>query len=67
MYLQSTLYTAAHVSDKPRLMLTLGRTLNPSEIKVLILIDEDKCRYQSEIGWALTLFMLSLFLSSRAD
>ena len=31
------------------------------------LLNDDKCKMQSEIGWALTLFVLSLFFKSRSD
>ena len=33
----------------------------------LYFLNDDKCKMQSEIGWALTLFVLSLFFKSRAD
>ena len=33
----------------------------------MYVINEDKCKMQSEIDWALTLFILSLFFKSRAD
>ena len=31
------------------------------------IVEQNKCKMQSEIGWALTLFMWSLFFKSRAD
>ena len=31
------------------------------------ILEQNKCKMQSEIGWALTLFMWSLFFKSRAD
>ena len=33
----------------------------------LWLVEEDNLKMQSEIDWTLTLFMLSLFFTSRAD